>query len=540
MLDVRRRRAVPAARFRWSGDTDRVDAGTDPTTSALATALDSTLASSATGAEGSETHSLRPAVSLSGLARHARPTDSGITLPRTLDVFGSDGRRYPQLLKGNEDLRQDAIVQQAFEVINDLFCADEGERGTMRVEASWSSTAASSTSSSSFSTSFPSTPDFAVPLASTATVPESHSPTASDQDLRLRTYRVLPLCGDAGLMEWVSGTIVLGEYLTKKPAPGAHGRYRPMDWQVDVCRAMMDLATANKRALVLAEKNRPSTVQDAAKPTVATSGKPTESLSPRDRELLRWMEDEGINPGEVVQSPRRAYDLVTSHFRPVFRYFFRERFPRADVWSARVRAYRASVAAASGAGYALGIGDRHQNNILLDVRTGEVVHIDFGHVFDSGTFIATPERVPFRLTRDTVDGMGSEGVRGAFSASLRTTLRVLRERQDVLAGVLRVVLDTPLKRWTGSAGELLAQVAAKLREDEARDDGAEQQAREDGWRDGREEAERVVAVVREKVDGRRANGGRTMSVDALAQRLIEEATDPENLCRLFSGWHPFL
>lgn len=30
------------------------------------------------------------------------------------------------------------------------------------------------------------------------------------------------------------------------------------------------------------------------------------------------------------------------------------------------------------AGYILGLGDRHLNNILIDQATAEVIHIDFG------------------------------------------------------------------------------------------------------------------------------------------------------------------
>lgn len=49
-------------------------------------------------------------------------------------------------------------------------------------------------------------------------------------------------------------------------------------------------------------------------------------------------------------------------------------------------------------GYLLGLGDRHLDNILLDSRTGAVVHIDFNIIFERGRKLRVPEVVPFRLT----------------------------------------------------------------------------------------------------------------------------------------------
>lgn len=40
--------------------------------------------------------------------------------------------------------------------------------------------------------------------------------------------------------------------------------------------------------------------------------------------------------------------------------------------------YFYSIATTSMAGYILGLGDRHLNNILIDQATAEVIHIDFG------------------------------------------------------------------------------------------------------------------------------------------------------------------
>lgn len=65
-------------------------------------------------------------------------------------------------------------------------------------------------------------------------------------------------------------------------------------------------------------------------------------------------------------------------------------------------------------GYILGLGDRHVMNILLDVTTAEVIHIDFAITFKQGKVLPTPETVPLRLTRDIEDGMGVSGIKGSF------------------------------------------------------------------------------------------------------------------------------
>jgi phosphatidylinositol kinase/protein kinase (PI-3 family) len=67
--------------------------------------------------------------------------------------------------------------------------------------------------------------------------------------------------------------------------------------------------------------------------------------------------------------------------------------------------------------FSQGIGDRHTQNILIDKSTAEFVHIDFGVILGQGRFLKIPELVPFRLTRDVVDGMGIMGVEGKSMSS---------------------------------------------------------------------------------------------------------------------------
>ena len=64
-----------------------------------------------------------------------------------------------------------------------------------------------------------------------------------------------------------------------------------------------------------------------------------------------------------------------------------------------------------------------------------------------GKLLPIPERVPFRLTADMVDGLGISGVQGVFQRCSEETLRVLRVGSDVIMTVLEVFKHDPLHSW---------------------------------------------------------------------------------------------
>ncbi|KAJ2716199.1 Serine/threonine-protein kinase smg1 [Coemansia spiralis] len=62
------------------------------------------------------------------------------------------------------------------------------------------------------------------------------------------------------------------------------------------------------------------------------------------------------------------------------------------------RSVARSIGMASAAGYLLGLGDRHLDNLLLDIDRGQLVQIDFNVSYDFGGVSHIPEQVPFRMT----------------------------------------------------------------------------------------------------------------------------------------------
>jgi DNA-dependent protein kinase catalytic subunit len=111
-----------------------------------------------------------------------------------------------------------------------------------------------------------------------------------------------------------------------------------------------------------------------------------------------------------------------------------------------------SLSVANTAGYVLGIGDRHLQNILLCTRDGSVVHIDFGYSFGFSTFqLAVPELVPMRLTRQFEALLRPLDSRQLTFQTMCHTMGALRDGKESLLAVMEIFLNEPLLDWTASS-----------------------------------------------------------------------------------------
>ena len=360
----------------------------------------------------------------------------GITAPKKISCLGTDGKWRPQLVKGKDDLRQDAVMQQVFGLLNTLLCKDEN---------------------------------------------------AQRKRLHIRTYKVVAMSQRSGVLEWCQNTTPIREFLVgSDQKSGAHARYYPNDLKAVECRKLLMDAQKRKTSL-------------------------------------------------------KTFEKICKQFHPVMRHFFYENFPSPGIHMERRLAYTRSAATSSMVGYILGLGDRHVQNILLDLSTAELIHIDLGVAFEQGKILPTPETIPFRLSRDIIDGFGPSGVEGTFRRSCETTLNTLRMNKEGIMTILEVLIYDPLYNWSLTPAkayrlqygkEADATTRSRWENDESEMEQGNNQANNNKM------AERVLLRVIQKLNG--MEEGYHLSVEGQVNLLIQQATDPSRLCALFPGWQPYI
>uniref|UniRef100_A0AAG5DR97 non-specific serine/threonine protein kinase n=1 Tax=Anopheles atroparvus TaxID=41427 RepID=A0AAG5DR97_ANOAO len=119
----------------------------------------------------------------------------------------------------------------------------------------------------------------------------------------------------------------------------------------------------------------------------------------------------------------------------------------ASSWRQVVRTYSLSLAVMSVIGYIIGLGDRHLDNVLVKLATGEIVHIDYNVCFEKGKTLRVPEKVPFRLTPNLVEALGMTGIEGTFRLACEHVLKSLKKGRETLLTLLEAFVYDPLVDW---------------------------------------------------------------------------------------------
>ncbi|XP_062835416.1 DNA-dependent protein kinase catalytic subunit [Anolis carolinensis] len=237
----------------------------------------------------------------------------------------------------------------------------------------------------------------------------SRNAACSQRNMQLKTYQVIPMTTRIGLIEWLENTCTLKEFLMNSmsekekndynsPA-GPHADYS--DWLTKmgntkgIGRYMPMFKRASRTETVLSFQRR-------------------ENRVPKD--LLRRAFVKMSTTPEALLSLR-------SHFA-------------------------SSHALMCISHWILGIGDRHLSNFMINMETGGMVGIDFGHAFGSATqFLLVPELMPFRLTHQFINLMLPMKESGLLYNVMLHCLRAYRIDQDVLINTMDVFVKEPSLDW---------------------------------------------------------------------------------------------
>ncbi|XP_065804989.1 DNA-dependent protein kinase catalytic subunit isoform X1 [Labrus bergylta] len=236
----------------------------------------------------------------------------------------------------------------------------------------------------------------------------SHDAACTHRGLTLRTYQVIPISTRIGLIEWMENTCTLKEFLyntltkeEEKRTEGSVENYKK--W----------LSSFHPKAPNTAAMYAPAYKKAKRNDTVNTFLKvlqhwPTDLLK---RAFLKM-----CNGPEAFLSLRSHF--ISSHALLCISHWI------------------------------LGIGDRHLSNFMINMETGGMVGIDFGHAFGSATqFLPVPELMPFRLTQQFVNLMQPLKESGLIQSVMVHALRAYRAEPDLLLNTMDVFVKEPSLDW---------------------------------------------------------------------------------------------
>ena len=208
--------------------------------------------------------------------------------------------------------------------------------------------------------------------------------------------------------------------------------------------------------------------------------------------------------------------------------------------------------------YIIGIGDRHLSNFMVDLKTGRLVGIDFGHAFGSATqFLPFPELMPFRLTPQFASLMFPHKDSGLLRSCMQHALRALRENPELLLNTMDIFVKEPSVDWQQNARTQAKKQGMEIESAEWYPKQKIESARHKllghnpayvmlkDLKMGHEKSPEFSALKRillgESRDNIRARvGEKCNSVSEQVSCLIDHATDPNILGRTWQGWEPWI
>ena len=176
-------------------------------------------------------------------------------------------------------------------------------------------------------------------------------PESRKRNLHIRTYAVIPLNEECGLIEWIPNLIGLRHILNK-----IYKEKGLVTSNTDLKRLMPQLRDTLARKKEIFQKGCHQCCHDF--------------IVFDDRLFFFQI---------VVLELLRRHPSVLSEW-------FLTTFPDPQDWFSARLSYVRTLAVMSMVGFVVGLGDRHGENILFDSGCGDAVHVDLSCLFNKGTF----------------------------------------------------------------------------------------------------------------------------------------------------------
>ena len=165
-------------------------------------------------------------------------------------------------------------------------------------------------------------------------------------------------------------------------------------------------------------------------------------------------------------------------------------------------------------GWFMGLGDRHLENILIQKSDNTVVHVDLNLIFESGKKLCIPEKVPFRLTPNIIDGFGIFILKEFKIIFGKILQSLIDNKETIIANLLSFVYDPIAIKVHLNPEDKIEQINMHI-----------QNLNESG--------KLILNTLCTKLN-------KTMEIEEKINTLVEEAISVENLREMFIGWMPYL
>ncbi|OMJ68093.1 hypothetical protein SteCoe_34563 [Stentor coeruleus] len=199
--------------------------------------------------------------------------------------------------------------------------------------------------------------------------------------------------------------------------------------------------------------------------------------------------------------------------RPCFHTYFTNKFTNANEWLKARTLYTRSFAVWSMIGFLIGLGDRHTENILIFDDTCELMFIDFECIFNMGRTLSQPETVLFRLTPEMQSALGLFFEDSEFIKTCAIVLNCLRSYKHLIISNFESFITDPLS---------VTYTNPDISDNDI-------------------DPVNTLRIIQARLDGKNNYKSDNTYYNTLqqAKALVKDASDSENLRKMWRGWAPY-